>query len=100
MSTHTQAAEATLTDFLPLNGTDHIEFYVGNAKQAAYFYQVWQQLAPEALVDTVLQNQELWGQDLTALPGFAATVKKHLAVIEQDGVLKAIRDLEVKQLSA
>ena len=27
------------TDFLPLTGTDHIELYVGNAKQAAYFYQ-------------------------------------------------------------
>ncbi len=27
------------TDFLPLKGTDHVEFYVGNAKQAAYFYQ-------------------------------------------------------------
>lgn len=26
-------------DFLPINGTDHIEFYVGNAKQAAHFYQ-------------------------------------------------------------
>ncbi|MBD2769982.1 4-hydroxyphenylpyruvate dioxygenase [Hymenobacter sp. BT664] len=26
-------------DFLPLKGTDHIEFYVGNAKQAAYYYQ-------------------------------------------------------------
>jgi 4-hydroxyphenylpyruvate dioxygenase len=26
-------------DFLPLNGTDHIEFYVGNAKQAAHFYK-------------------------------------------------------------
>lgn len=26
------------TDFLPINGTDHIEFYVGNAKQAAHFY--------------------------------------------------------------
>ncbi|MBK8847402.1 MAG: 4-hydroxyphenylpyruvate dioxygenase [Bacteroidetes bacterium] len=26
-------------DFLPLNGTDHIEFYVGNAKQSAYYYQ-------------------------------------------------------------
>ncbi|WP_114782680.1 4-hydroxyphenylpyruvate dioxygenase [Botryobacter ruber] len=26
-------------DILPLNGTDHIEFYVGNAKQAAHFYQ-------------------------------------------------------------
>ena len=27
-------------DFLPINGTDHIEFYVGNAKQSAIFYQV------------------------------------------------------------
>lgn len=26
-------------DFLPIQGTDHIEFYVGNAKQAAHFYQ-------------------------------------------------------------
>ena len=26
-------------DFLPLKGTDHVEFYVGNAKQAAYYYQ-------------------------------------------------------------
>ena len=25
-------------DFLPINGTDYVEFYVGNAKQAAYFY--------------------------------------------------------------
>ena len=25
-------------DFLPLLGTDYIEFYVGNAKQAAYYY--------------------------------------------------------------
>ena len=26
-------------DFLPLMGTDYIEFYVGNAKQAAHFYK-------------------------------------------------------------
>ncbi len=26
-------------DFLPLLGTDHVEFYVGNAKQSAYYYQ-------------------------------------------------------------
>jgi len=25
-------------DFLPINGTDFVEFYVGNAKQSAYFY--------------------------------------------------------------
>ena len=33
------AAEAAGTDFLPLNGTDYVEFYVGNAKQAAYYYR-------------------------------------------------------------
>jgi len=27
------------TDFLPINGTDHVEFYVGNAKQSALYYQ-------------------------------------------------------------
>jgi 4-hydroxyphenylpyruvate dioxygenase len=26
-------------DFLPLKGTDYVEFYVGNARQAAYFYR-------------------------------------------------------------
>ncbi len=29
----------TTVDFLPINGTDYIEFYVGNAKQAAYYYK-------------------------------------------------------------
>ena len=32
------SSQAT-TDFLPINGTDYVEFYVGNAKQAAYYYQ-------------------------------------------------------------
>lgn len=26
-------------DFLPINGTDHVELYVGNAKQAAHYYK-------------------------------------------------------------
>ena len=34
--TKTPAVE---NDFLPLQGTDYIEFYVGNAKQAAHFYK-------------------------------------------------------------
>ena len=32
LSSHTE-------DFLPINGTDFIEFYVGNAKQASFFYR-------------------------------------------------------------
>ncbi|NCU05396.1 MAG: 4-hydroxyphenylpyruvate dioxygenase [Chitinophagaceae bacterium] len=30
--------QAVQNDFLPLHGTDYVEFYVGNAKQAAHFY--------------------------------------------------------------
>ena len=30
---------AQAQDFLPIHGTDYIEFYVGNAKQAAYYYK-------------------------------------------------------------
>lgn len=29
----------TNQEFLPINGTDYVEFYVGNAKQAAHYYQ-------------------------------------------------------------
>jgi 4-hydroxyphenylpyruvate dioxygenase len=31
-------------DFLPLLGTDYVEFYVGNAKQSAHYYKRQSQL--------------------------------------------------------
>lgn len=34
----TKQIQETQTDFLPLEGTDYVEFYVGNAKQAAHYY--------------------------------------------------------------
>jgi 4-hydroxyphenylpyruvate dioxygenase len=39
MGTLAQVEPEIAKDFLPLKGTDHIEFYVGNARQAAYFYR-------------------------------------------------------------
>jgi 4-hydroxyphenylpyruvate dioxygenase len=36
--TSKQANTTTQADFLPLEGTDYVEFYVGNAKQAAHYY--------------------------------------------------------------
>lgn len=40
METQTFAEKiAKAPDFLPINGTDFIEFYVGNAKQAAHYYK-------------------------------------------------------------
>ena len=34
-----ESKQTSSNDFLPINGTDYVEFYVGNAKQAAHFYQ-------------------------------------------------------------
>jgi 4-hydroxyphenylpyruvate dioxygenase len=38
-NTTTDTVLDTNADFLPLHGTDYVEFYVGNAKQAAHFYK-------------------------------------------------------------
>lgn len=48
------------TDFLPINGTDYIEFYVSNCKQAAHFYKTafgFQDLAYAGL-ETGLKDRE------------------------------------------
>jgi 4-hydroxyphenylpyruvate dioxygenase len=39
MSTDTLAAPAITADTFPINGTDYVEFYVGNAKQASHYYR-------------------------------------------------------------
>jgi 4-hydroxyphenylpyruvate dioxygenase len=38
MATATLPEQATAGDTFPINGTDYIEFYVGNARQAAHYY--------------------------------------------------------------
>src|SRR5579863_9957708 len=38
-ATNIRATHGADNDFLPLQGTDYVEFYVGNAKQAAHFYR-------------------------------------------------------------
>lgn len=39
ITTKPQNTSVAQEDFLPLHGTDYVEFYVGNAKQAAHFYK-------------------------------------------------------------
>src|SRR5436189_1452972 len=35
---HPQTAQEPIEDFMPLQGIDHVEFFVGNARQAAFYY--------------------------------------------------------------
>jgi 4-hydroxyphenylpyruvate dioxygenase len=41
-------AAAEAQDFLPLNGIDHVEFWVGNARQAAHYYRMLWGFTPVA----------------------------------------------------
>ncbi len=35
----TESVTSSMNDFMPINGTDYVEFYVSNSKQAAHFYK-------------------------------------------------------------
>jgi len=60
MKTSPDFAQTDVVDFLPLNGTDYLELYVGNAKQAAHYFQTafgFQPLAYAGL-ETGLKDRE------------------------------------------
>lgn len=64
-----QTSHPETTDFLPLNGTDHVEFYVGNAKQSAYYYQ------------------SAWGYKLVAYAGLETGIRDRASyVLQQDKI--------------
>ncbi|HRN93658.1 MAG: 4-hydroxyphenylpyruvate dioxygenase [Chitinophagales bacterium] len=62
----------TTADFLPLNGTDHVEFYVGNAKQSAYYYQ------------------SAWGYELVAYAGPETGVRDRASYVLQQGKIRLV----------
>ena len=47
-----------MDDFLPIQGIDHVEFYVGNAKQAAHFYRTGFGFTPSAYSGLETGNRE------------------------------------------
>lgn len=59
-------------DFLPINGTDYVELYVGNAKQAAHFYK------------TALGFQDL------AYCGLETGVKDRASYVLQQGKIRLV----------
>ena len=89
MRGHAQDAAGTWHGRLAGGGTYPIQ-----DEQAGYFAGLWQAAAgPEAVVAGALQNTVLWGQDLTALPGFAASVTRHLAGLSAQGAAAAVAAL-------
>lgn len=71
-STLEKKAPKAAEDFLPLNGTDHIEFYCGNAKQSAYYYQ------------------SAWGYELVAYAGPETGVRDRASYVLQQGKIRLV----------
>ena len=60
------------TDILPLNGTDYVEFYVGNAKQAAHFYE------------------SVFGFEIVAYSGPETGVRERASYVVQQGKIRLV----------
>ncbi len=72
LESNTVANPVSKDDFLPLLGTDYVEFYVGNAKQAAYYYQ------------------HAWGYEVIAYAGPETGVKDRASYVLQQGKIRLV----------
>lgn len=68
--------------------------------KAGYFAEKWAALETPGLVKTVLADRELWGVDLSVLPGFAQSVTDHIEFIKQEGALALIAGGHLKKTTA
>jgi tagaturonate reductase len=67
---------------------------------AAYFFEKWSKCKPAQLADEVLADTNLWGADLSAIPGFAQAVKENMASLLETGVNKTIQTHQTKKVLA
>lgn len=74
------------------------ELYEIKDDSAEYFFRVWENNTPDKVAEIVMQNKELWGIDLTKLPGLLQTVREFLNEFISTGVLKAIAGIETKKV--
>lgn len=74
--------------------------YVIQDDYAAWFADQWKDENADRLVDEVLSNENLWGTDLSGLPGFAETVKNNLEFLIANGAAEALDQLVLNKSQA
>ena len=67
--------------------------YTVKDDHAAYFIKSWETLNPEELVNKVLTDKELWGTDLSRLPGFSSLVHGFVHDILSQGAGLVLQEL-------
>ncbi|HEX3157381.1 MAG TPA: 4-hydroxyphenylpyruvate dioxygenase [Gemmatimonadaceae bacterium] len=72
MATQTMPVDTAAHDTFPINGTDYVEFYVGNAKQAAHYYRA------------------AWGYELVAYRGPETGTRDRASYLLQQGKIRLV----------
>ena len=67
------------------------EYTVNDDRWVLEFYLAHRNDSPEDLVHAVMTNTEMWGRDLTEVPGFEEAAVRILKQIRADGALAACR---------
>ena len=67
------------------------EYTVSDDRWTLEFYWAHRDDSAEDLTRAVLSNTDMWGRDLTGLPGFEEQVAEGLKTIRSEGALKAFR---------
>ncbi|MBP5725961.1 MAG: tagaturonate reductase, partial [Clostridia bacterium] len=68
------------------------EYTVSDDRYVLEFYYSHRDDTPEALVHAVMTNTDMWGQDLTEVPGFEAETVRILKTIRGEGALQAFQE--------
>jgi tagaturonate reductase len=71
-----------------------------NDDHAPYFYEKWKKAGASEIVEQVLSDSGLWGEDLSAIPGFTAAVKEKLLLLQERSVLEVIQINKTKKVLA
>ncbi|MCQ2175118.1 MAG: tagaturonate reductase [Bacteroidales bacterium] len=64
-----------------------------DAEVIALLNKAWSSTDPFCVARTVLSAEEIWGEDLTALSGFAELLGKDIALIEKYGMREALETI-------
>jgi len=67
------------------------EYTVNDDRWVLEFYYAHKDDSEEDLVHAVMTNTDMWGQDLTKVPGFEAEVVRILKLIRKEGALAAYK---------
>ena len=68
------------------------EFYLIEDEMAEEFYKLWQNFFVDKLVKEVLENKNLWGEDISILPGFQQSVTDKLNSIINYGMTITLKN--------